>query len=156
MESDRCADAHRADDLVVELAIEAGPRAPAVARRAVATALAEHVSATGLANAQLLASELVTNGVRHSGMPAGGELILRLRIWDDRCRVEVEDPGRAGVIAPRSPDPVEGGGMGLNMVQTLSERWGLVRAADGPTRVWAQVQCGAQPAREALPRLTVV
>lgn len=122
----------RTDDQVVELAIEAGPRAPAIARRAVNAALAERrVAAAGLADAQLLASELVTNSVRHSGMPAGDELVVRLRVWDDRCRVEVEDRGREGVIAPREPDPIEAGGMGLNVVQTLSERWGLVRAADG-------------------------
>jgi len=30
-------------------------------------------------------------------------------------------------------------------VQQLSERWGLVRASDGPTRVWAQLHCGRQP-----------
>ena len=35
--------------------------------------------------------------------------------------------------------------MGLNMVQSLSERWGLARAADGPTQVWAQLQCRAAP-----------
>jgi hypothetical protein len=34
---------------------------------------------------------------------------------------------------------LRGGGMGLQMVQTLSERWGVVRAAEGPTCVWAQL-----------------
>jgi hypothetical protein len=29
--------------------------------------------------------------------------------------------------------------MGLNLVQMLSERWGVVRTAEGPTRVWAQL-----------------
>ena len=29
--------------------------------------------------------------------------------------------------------------MGLHLVQALSERWGVVRAAEGPTRVWAQL-----------------
>jgi anti-sigma regulatory factor (Ser/Thr protein kinase) len=146
----------RSDDELVELAIAAGPHAPAIARRAISAALAERVAAPALANAQLLASELVTNSVRHSGMPAGDELVVRLRIWNDRCRVEVEDPGRDGVIAPQSPDPIEAGGMGLNVVQTLSERWGLVRAVDGPTRVWAQVKCCADPAPTAPPRLTLV
>ena len=146
----------RTDDDVVELTIEAGPQAPAIARRAITGALAERVAAPDLANAQLLASELVTNSVRHSGMPAGDELVLRLRMWNDRCRVEVEDPGRTGVIAPRPSDPSEAGGMGLNMVQTLSERWGLARAAYGPTRVWAQVKCGAPSAPATPPRFTVV
>ena len=29
--------------------------------------------------------------------------------------------------------------MGLHLVQTLSERWGLERVAAGGTRVWAQL-----------------
>jgi hypothetical protein len=29
--------------------------------------------------------------------------------------------------------------MGLHLVHTLSERWGVVRAAEGPTCVWAQL-----------------
>jgi hypothetical protein len=43
------------------------------------------------------------------------------------------------MIAPRSPDLEGGGGFGLNVVQALSERWGLERIAAGGTRVWAQL-----------------
>ena len=63
----------------------------------------------------------------------------------DGCRLEVEDPGRDGVIAPQPQDLRNGGGMGLNLVQMLSERWGVVRAAEGPTRVWAQLPRVAAP-----------
>lgn len=133
--------ASRADDEVVEQAISAGPQAPATARRVITAALAERVSEPVLANARLVISELVTNSVRHSGMPAGDEVVVRLRMWRDHCRFEVEDAGHDGVIAPRAPDPDKARGMGLNLVQSLSERWGLVRAAEGPTRVWAQLQC---------------
>ncbi len=127
-----------------------GPRARCSPRRS-----GERVDAPVLSNAQLLLSELVTNSVRHSGIPAGAELVVRLRVWDDGCRIEVEDPGHGGAIAPRSRDPVEPGGMGLNMVQSLSERWGLARAAGGPTRVWAQLNCRAapSPACVAAPRI---
>ena len=135
----------RAGDEVVELAVEAGPRAPRAARTLLAEALGERVAAPVLSNAQLLLSELVTNSVRHSGAPVGTELVVRLRVWDDGCRIEVEVPGHGGAIAPRTRDAVEPGGMGLNMVQSLSERWGLARAADGPTQVWAQLQCHAAP-----------
>jgi anti-sigma regulatory factor (Ser/Thr protein kinase) len=130
----------RADDELVETVIAAGPRAPAIARRVLTEALADRVAEPVLADAQLLMSELVTNSVRHSGVPAGDELIVRLRVWERYCRLEVEDTGHDGAIAPRTPDPLEGGGMGLNLVESLSERWGLVRAADGPTRVWAQLE----------------
>jgi len=43
------------------------------------------------------------------------------------------------VIAPRPQDLLRGGGMGLHLVQTLSERWGVVRSAEGPTCVWVQL-----------------
>ena len=149
-------EASRADDDLVELMIEPGPGAPGVARRAIAGALGERVAEPVLANAQLVMSELVTNSVRHSGMPDGDELVVRVRVWRDGCRLEVEDSGHDGVIAPRSPDLDDGGGMGLNLVQSISERWGLVRAAHGPTRVWAQLQCGAAPEVPSRPVLRVV
>ncbi len=134
--------ASRTNDELVEIALERSTRAPSVAREIVGRSLAARVAPRVLDNAQLVMSELVTNSVRHSGAPVGDELVVRVRVWQDRCRLEVEDSGHEGAIAARSPDLVHGNGMGLNLVQTLSERWGLVRAADGPTRVWAQLKCG--------------
>jgi len=92
-----------------------------------------------LETALLLVSELVSNSVRHSGVPEGEDVVVRVRLWQDGFRLEVEDPGRSGVIAPKAPDVLRGGGMGLQLVQTLSERWGVTRAAEGPTCVWAQL-----------------
>jgi anti-sigma regulatory factor (Ser/Thr protein kinase) len=149
-------DGSRADDDLVELVVEPGPRAPGIARQAIAGALADRVAEPVLANAQLVMSELVTNSVRHSGAPDGDELVVRVRVWRDHCRLEVEDSGHEGVIAPQPPDLDHGGGMGLNLVETISERWGLVRAANGPTRVWAQLRCGAPPEVATRPALRVV
>jgi anti-sigma regulatory factor (Ser/Thr protein kinase) len=123
----------------VEVAIPLGVQAPAVARSVVAEWLADLVAPCVLETALLLVSELVTNSVRHSGVPEGEDVVVRVDLWRDGCRLEVEDPGRDGVIAPQPPDLRNGGGMGLNLVQMLSERWGVVRAAGGPTRVWAQL-----------------
>jgi anti-sigma regulatory factor (Ser/Thr protein kinase) len=122
-----------------EVAIPLGLQAPAVARSVVAQWLAGQVAPCVLETALLLVSELVTNSVRHSGVPEGEDVVVRVDLWRDGCRLEVEDPGRDGVIAPQPPDLRNGGGMGLNLVQMLSERWGVVRAAGGPTRVWAQL-----------------
>jgi anti-sigma regulatory factor (Ser/Thr protein kinase) len=123
----------------VEVAIPLGVQAPGVARSVVAEWLADQVAPYVLEAALLLVSELVTNSVRHSGVPEGEDVVVRVDLWRDGCRLEVEDPGRDGVIAPQPQDPLKGGGMGLNLVQMLSERWGVVRAAEGPTRVWAQL-----------------
>ena len=88
-------------------------------------------------------SELVTNSVRHSGVAAGQQLTVRVDLGQTWCRVQVEDPGRDGVIAPRPANAVQGSGMGLNLVQMLSERWGLERASEGGTWVWAQLSRAA-------------
>ena len=122
-----------------EVAIPLGLQAPGVARSAVAERLTDQVAPCVLETALLLVSELVTNSVRHSGVPEGDDVVVRIDLWRDGCRLEVEDPGRDGVIAPQPQDLRNGEGMGLNLVQMLSERWGVVRAAEGPTRVWAQL-----------------
>jgi anti-sigma regulatory factor (Ser/Thr protein kinase) len=122
-----------------EAAIPLGANAPRAARSVIAEWLANHVAPSVLETALLLVSELVSNSVRHSGVPEGEDVVVRVRLWQDGFRLEVEDPGRAGVIAPKAPDVLTGGGMGLQLVQTLSERWGVVRAAEGPTCVWAQL-----------------
>jgi hypothetical protein len=53
-------------------------------------------------------------------------------------RLEVQDPGRDSTVAPRQGDERDGG-FGLNIVQTLSERWGFERVATGGTRLWARL-----------------
>jgi anti-sigma regulatory factor (Ser/Thr protein kinase) len=122
-----------------EVAIPIGVQAPRVARSVVGQWLADHVAPSVLETALLLVSELVSNSVRHSGVPGGDDVVVRVHSWRGGVRLEVEDPGRDGVIAPQPPDPLRGGGMGLQLVQTLSERWGLERVAAGGTRVWAQL-----------------
>jgi len=122
-----------------EVAIPIGAQAPGVARSAIAQWLADHVSPSVLETALLLVSELVSNSVRHSGVSEGEEIVLRVHLWRDGFRLEVEDPGCDGVIAPRPQDLLRGGGMGLHLVQTLSECWGVVRSAEGPTCVWVQL-----------------
>ena len=105
--------------------------------------MADHVSSSVLGDAQLLVSELVTNSLLHSGTPEGEDLVVRVHRWRGMCRLEVEDQGSDGMIAQRPPDPA-GGGMGLNLVQMLSLRWGVVRGPAGPTRVWAQLPCARE------------
>jgi anti-sigma regulatory factor (Ser/Thr protein kinase) len=122
-----------------EAAIPIGAHAPGIARSVVAEWLTHHVAPSVLETTLLLVSELVSNSVRHSSVPEGEDVIVRVQLWRDGFRLEVEDPGRDGVIAPQSPDLLSGGGMGLHLVHTLSERWGVVRAAEGPTCVWAQL-----------------
>jgi anti-sigma regulatory factor (Ser/Thr protein kinase) len=113
--------------------------APAAARIVVAQALRDRVAADVLDSALLVVSELVTNSVRHSGASPEDAVIVRIGPSPALVRLEVEDAGRRGVIAPRLPDPNGGGGFGLQLVQALSDRWGLERVAAGGTIVWAQL-----------------
>jgi anti-sigma regulatory factor (Ser/Thr protein kinase) len=142
-------DAHVNGAELAEVAIPFGSAAPGAARAVIERCLADQVATSVLENARLLMSELVTNSVRHSGGADGDVVIVRVHLWRDVCRLEVEDPGSDGVIAPQSQGLGNGSGMGLNIVQMLSERWGVVRAGEGPTRVWAQLSC--VPAGDARP-----
>lgn len=129
----------RADDrAMTSVRLPMDTRAPGAARLVVAESLRRRAPAGVIDTAQLLVSELVTNSVLHSRVPPGQSVAIRIRLAPGTCRVEVEDPGSSGFIAPRAPDLERGGGFGLNLVQSLSERWGLERATIGPTRVWAQ------------------
>ena len=129
------------DDASATVAIPLGAEAPRIARGVIELCLADRVAPSALEIAQLLASELVSNSVRHSGVPEGEAIVVRVHLSSGICRLEVEDPGHDGVIALRPPDPCRTGGLGLNLLAALSESWGVGRAAAGPTRVWAQLPC---------------
>jgi len=117
-------------------------QAPGVARAALARALSDRVPALELEHAQLVASELVTNSVVHCGASPGDALVFRVKLSSTVVRLEVEDPGRGSMITPRPPDLVSGGGFGLNLVDSLSDLWGVEHSTDG-TRVWAHLALGA-------------
>jgi two-component sensor histidine kinase len=82
----------------------------------------------------LLASELVTNSIRHAGLGPEDRILLAARLTPDFARIEVRDHGPGF-----DPDLRHGtDGFGLRMVDTLSSRWG-VDADGGGTRVWFEV-----------------
>jgi anti-sigma regulatory factor (Ser/Thr protein kinase) len=114
-----------------------GPSAPAAARHAVDDALAGRVDEETLSELRLVASELVTNAVRH-GRARDGGVDFRLALDGPTVRVEVADAG-AGFTPPgRVPEPDALGGWGLVLVDRVAERWGVDRSPG--TRVWAEVQ----------------
>jgi anti-sigma regulatory factor (Ser/Thr protein kinase) len=136
---------------VADIRLGVDVQAPAVARAELVSALSNRVPALVLEHAQLLASELVTNSVLHCGASPDDVLVFRVQLSSAVVRLEVEDPGRGGMISPRPPDLIDGGGFGLNVVDSLSESWGVERFRAG-TRVWAQVALGAGVDPGARPR----
>jgi anti-sigma regulatory factor (Ser/Thr protein kinase) len=120
-----------------ELTLAAALDAPAAAKAAMTAWMAGHVGEATLADAQLLVVELVANSVRHADAPGDPVVSVRAGIRGDALRLEVVDRGTSGSIARRAPDMQDGGGFGLNLVESLARRWGIDRVAG--TRVWADI-----------------
>jgi anti-sigma regulatory factor (Ser/Thr protein kinase) len=130
----------RADTLeTTELRLAFDAHAPATSRTLIARWLTDRVSQSVLEHAQLVASELTTNSVRHSGAKAGDNLKFRLELSATEIRIEVSDPGLGGLVERRAPDLADGGGLGLDLVGTLSQDWGSESLRTGGTRVWARL-----------------
>lgn len=103
--------------------------------------MAETLSAWRLGDweepAALIASELVTNAVRH----AGTELTVRLRKAASEVTIEVADGVADREPHVGSPDPRVAGGVGLVIVGRLAEAWGVEKHRDGKC-VWARLAVG--------------
>jgi anti-sigma regulatory factor (Ser/Thr protein kinase) len=127
----------RAEVMEVSIAVDAA--APAAARRALRSWLGERASERVVLDAPLVVSELVTNSVRHAGVPDAAIVRICARLAEGTLRLEVQDPGTAGAVAQRMPDHDRGGGFGLNIVDALATRWGVER--ESATLVWAEFWC---------------
>ncbi|MFL5781052.1 MAG: ATP-binding protein [Thermoleophilaceae bacterium] len=99
-----------------------GPTAPAAARRMVRDI---EVDDGARARLELILSELVTNSVVHAGEATGAELSIRLQHESELLRGEVCGEGPEFEWAPHDPDLDEPGGLGLMIVDQLTERWGI-------------------------------
>jgi anti-sigma regulatory factor (Ser/Thr protein kinase) len=82
----------------------------------------------------LIASELVTNAVRH----AQTEITIELTAEDGAVHLEVFDRG-AGKPVFLDSEPSVPGGLGLPIVEALASSWGM-RDREGGKGVWAEVR----------------
>ncbi|WP_425473603.1 SpoIIE family protein phosphatase [Streptomyces tailanensis] len=110
------------------------PSDPAVVSRA-RMAVTEQLAAWGLDDlaftTELVASELVTNAIRHATGP------VQLRLLRDRALIcEVFDGSGTSPRLRRARTEDEGG-RGLFLVAQLTERWGTRYAPDGKT-IWTE------------------
>lgn len=78
----------------------------------------------------LLASELVTNVVRHAGGDDRSTVLLFLIRTGETLRLEVHDAAR-DLPAPRAAGDAEESGRGLLVVSSLAARWGACPTAAG-------------------------
>ncbi len=86
-------------------------------------------------NAELIASELVTNAVTHTGAPA--QLLLTREPDTRLLRISVSD-GSTRHPSPREADLDALGGRGLAIVDVLAQSWGVTDQGDGKA-VWAEL-----------------
>jgi anti-anti-sigma regulatory factor len=91
---------------------------------------------------QVLASELVTNGVRHARTPLGFSMTLRGKT----VRLSVQDWAPAPV-RQRSPAESDLQGRGLIVVEAIASRWGSVPLGEGKV-VWAELPGVASSERQ--------
>ena len=116
----------------MQLELPAHAESPARARQFVERTLVDRCPPGLMEAAALLASELVTNAVRH----AHTDLTLSLETSRDGVRLEVHDD------SPEMPelqrDPSAGSGRGLLLVERIAQAWGTTPCPGGKT-VWAEL-----------------
>lgn len=120
-----------------QITVPAGPAAPATARHALMDWLSPQATNVLLTDARLVVSELVTNSLRHGGLPDAATVRIFADLTDHMLRLEVEDAGTAGAVTRRAPNRNHGGGFGLNIIDALAARWGVQR--DRGTLVWVEL-----------------
>lgn len=91
------------------------------------------VSEDTMFRAQLLATELVTNAVRHAGSPVE----LTVALGEGRVRIQARDGSPATPASP--PAESETRHRGLFLVEDLSEDWGVEVEGHTGKVVWCEV-----------------
>ncbi len=118
-----------------------------VARTFVRAFLADHPLA---GDAELIASEYVTNTIRHTASGDGGAIHVTVAATPQSVRIEVTDHGPAAsapqsVPAPRrSVAEDDESGRGLLIVDHLATRWGHFGVSGGQKTAWAVVGDAAE------------
>jgi anti-sigma regulatory factor (Ser/Thr protein kinase) len=86
--------------------------------------------------AELLVTELATNGVKHASRSDSDWITLQAIVDDEGLHVAVSDRGEGFTPEPRSSSRTEPGGWGLMLVDGIADRWGVER---GPSKVWFEL-----------------
>lgn len=122
---------------LAEIALPPGPRAPGAARVVVDHCPSGLVTQRVLHDAELLVSELVTNSLDHGELGAGDSVLVSVYLATDGLRLEIQNPRVAGVAASREGREPGQGGFGLDLVDLLASRWGVIRNTN--TSVWFEM-----------------
>jgi anti-sigma regulatory factor (Ser/Thr protein kinase) len=120
---------------MLRLRVPCDKTAAAVVRAAVSR-IDEHDWVMG--DAMLVASELVTNVVRQAAGEHGHVIDVEVRRDRGTVAISVRDPLLPAMTGPPLPPrPPSSAGLGLAIVDTLSQRWGTNR--EQGYHVWAEL-----------------
>ncbi|QHY98311.1 hypothetical protein SSPS47_24660 [Streptomyces sp. S4.7] len=138
-----------------ELSFPCDPRGPRIARTTLRAVLSAHGLTELTYRAELLASELATNSVRHTKGPAAVRLhwlfpVLRVSVWD--MSPDLPEPRRRPG-GPRGGAEQEGG-RGLVILDLVADRWGGCAIGEGPygpggKTIWFELALNSGPPPDA-------
>lgn len=114
------------------------PRAVGEARHFLAASLTVSGQSTLVDDAVLVASELVTNALRHARSPIEMHVLMpdTFHSHQEGIRIEVCDSSTQRPVE-LSPTPESPGGRGLQLVSRIADRWGHELSSNGKV-VWAE------------------
>ena len=108
--------------------------AAAFTRELIRTTLTQWGLSSAIDDVELVASELVANALRHGAAP----VTFTLGATGDHVVVSVEDADATRLPAPRTAADSDTGGRGMQMIDTISRRWGCT-TTDSSKTVWAEL-----------------
>jgi sigma-B regulation protein RsbU (phosphoserine phosphatase) len=122
--------------------IPATPDAPRRGRQALDGWLPHLVAPARADDARLIATELMSNAVRHGGISAQDDITLSLGTHNGTVKIVVEQPTSAASARIADPSTEREGGFGLLLVDRLADSWGVEHGRPG--RVWFAIM-GPEP-----------
>ncbi|MBT2380376.1 ATP-binding protein [Streptomyces sp. ISL-111] len=126
-----------------DISFPAEPKELAGLRRVIRLHLVLWGLADTVRDAQLCATELVTNVMRHVGV--GTPARLAVSMSGSRLRLEVSDPETRALPTPGAAPEGYERGRGLMLVDGVAERWGVVLRGDSKV-TWCELATGLRSA----------
>ncbi|QSB05327.1 ATP-binding protein [Natronoglycomyces albus] len=98
------------------------------------------VTSDALDDLQAVATELVSNAIRHAQALPGNKLWIQCRADEDHVEFSVVDGGSGSTPVVRPVNLESADGRGLFIVAHLADEWGARCQAGGRKEVWARVK----------------
>ncbi len=126
-----------AESIICTVRVPSDPSSVRRVRHEIVTDLSERDLPEDLVGeAEMVASELLTNAVRHARPLSDGSIRVRWKIRGDVVEIEVTDGGGATTPKPAPRTVWLSSGRGLRIVRSLAHEWGVTEDRTGNV-VWA-------------------